>query len=173
MFEIQHQEVREGINQEIRQVHRTACIIGLAFIGSVFTYVILSELLNRGFIALPKPALGVEMDLIKYILIGITILTLFLIRPIKKIMLSGNILLQPPAQGQSRLAAPLQKLMSATIIGYALGEAVAIYGLVYYFLARNINDFYIFIIVSLFILTRHFPRYKDWENWLKGIGEGS
>jgi len=41
----------------------------------------------------------------------------------------------------------------------------AIFGLVLYFLTRNVTDFYLFLITSLFFFSFHFPKFSQWEAW--------
>jgi F0F1-type ATP synthase membrane subunit c/vacuolar-type H+-ATPase subunit K len=156
---------------EIRKVHKTAIFLGLAFVGSVFIYTLLVELANRKIINLGTAPVISGLETLKYIFLGLTFITLFAIRGVKHNILSGKVKLQPNSGLPTPLTGPLIKLMRATLVGYAFCESVALYGLVYYFLSGNIQDFYLFIILSLFLFARHFPRYQQWESWLSGINE--
>jgi hypothetical protein len=65
-------------------------------------------------------------------------------------------------QGKSSVS--IQQLAVSSIITFALCEAVAIYGLVLFFIAGNSADFYIFMMLLLIYFAVYFPRYSQWES---------
>ena len=171
MDQIQNLEIRDKYRGALRSLHRKACWIGLGFIASVFIYVLLVELLNRSIISMPMTAAdGPNVAKFKYALLGMAFLTIFLIRPIKRAALAGSFTPKTLVAAQSgSVAGPMQRLLPATLISYAFCESIALYGVVIYVINRNINDFYIFVVIALFLFTRHFPRYREWDNWLSGL----
>lgn len=72
-------------------------------------------------------------------------------------------------QRKSLFSPPVQKLVTASIISLALSEAVAIYGLVIFLINGSSIDFYFFLTLSFIFIIIHFPRYSQWEDWIKKI----
>ena len=83
---------------------------------------------------------------LKYILLAFALAHYFIIRYFQKFSLKSANYLPPGA-----------------IITYALCEAVAVYGLVLFFLSANATDFFIFMVISLLYFYLFYPRYADWE----------
>lgn len=61
----------------------------------------------------------------------------------------------------------IQRLTSAAIISYALCESTAIYGFALFLLNGSHTDFYAFFIISIICFGRYFPRYSQWEEYVK------
>jgi hypothetical protein len=61
----------------------------------------------------------------------------------------------------------MQKLAATAIIIFALAESIAIFGLVLFFLTNRASDFYLFLAISLASFALFFPRYSQWEEWMK------
>ena len=133
------------------QQFRTTNYIGLAMIGSVFLYVGIVLGVSHGFIPLKlRPALNTDLAAtIKYILLFISISHYFIIKFFQKISLKAA-----------------NRLPAASMITFALSEAVSIYGLVLFLLTGNPTDFFIFMAISLFYFFIFYPKYADWERIL-------
>ena len=146
---------------EPKKAYRSALIIGVAMIMSLFVYAVIAEFIKmnnepfRGFSPFP------EMQILKYILFGIVIVEFFLIRHVQSVILSGG--LTPGRTPNTETA----KLLSATIITYALCESVGLLGLILFLLGGSSFDFYSFMVLSLIFYGIHFPRFNRWENWTK------
>jgi F0F1-type ATP synthase membrane subunit c/vacuolar-type H+-ATPase subunit K len=135
----------------LMQQFRTTNYIGLAMIGCVFLYAGLIMGINHELIPvkIPPTLTGDSANIIKYILLFISILHYFVIKFFQKI--AGK---------------EAARLPAGSIITFAVSEAVAIYGLVLFFLSGNANDFFIFMAVSLFYFYIFYPKYADWERLL-------
>ena len=59
------------------------------------------------------------------------------------------------------------KFFILTIVTAALCEAVLIYGLILFFVGKQIKDFYFLALVSLVYFLNFFPKYSQWEEWAK------
>lgn len=70
---------------------------------------------------------------------------------------------------RSLFSPPVQRLVSFTVISLALCETVAIYGLVIFLINGSSLDFYLFLALSFVFIIIHFPRYSQWEDWIKKI----
>ena len=159
---------------KLRAAYRVTVIIGLAMMASLVAYLVVVTLIEGSTItlgeatAVPLATLG----LLKFAFLGTAALAFALIRPItRKVLYAGS---GPVPRGRAHrrtegTAAPeTGPLANTAVITYGLCEVPAILGLVLYFLGRNISDFYLFLIVSLFAFSVHFPRYSQWEEWHRG-----
>jgi F0F1-type ATP synthase membrane subunit c/vacuolar-type H+-ATPase subunit K len=137
--------------EALMQQFRTTNYIGLAMIGSVFLYAGLVMGINHGLIPMKiRPTLNSDVSTnIKYILLGISVLHYFIIKFFQKISMKAA-----------------NRLPAASIIVFALSEAVGIYGLVLFLLTGNANDFFIFMAISLFYFFIFYPKYAEWERLL-------
>lgn len=152
---------------DLKKAYKLSMIIGLVMIGSLLIYASVVELIKTQNI-MPR-GLAVAPDvvaLLRYVLLGVTVLELFAIRYLNQTILSAEVRVQ-----QSSVMGPfnpeVQKLITAAIVTFALCESVAIYGLVLFLLGRNTTDFYLFLIISFFYFIVFFPRYGTWEEWLQ------
>jgi hypothetical protein len=133
-----------------------ANFIGLAMIAAVFVYAGVVELIKwqlapfAGFARLdPRTA-----ELLKYVFLGLAAAQFGIIKVLQKLM-----------PGRS-----VDNLTRATVVTYALCEAVAVLGLVLFLLAGNSLDFYIFMMISLGFFYLFFPKYDQWEKQVRAAG---
>jgi F0F1-type ATP synthase membrane subunit c/vacuolar-type H+-ATPase subunit K len=141
--------------EELKRVYRLATIIGIAMISSLFIYVFVVEFIKVNVninINLPSSM----ADFLRYLFFAIAIVEFLLIRFLRSHMISGP---SSPAK--------IQKLFSMAVITYALCESVAIYGLILFLIGGRRFDFYSLMILSLIFFAIYFPRYAQWEEWLK------
>ena len=137
---------------ELKKRYLAINFIGLAMIASVFGYLLLVEIIKRylapftGFIEVsPTTA-----DTIKYVLLFWSAGHYFLIRLLQK-----------------RFSTPPHlNLPVSAVISFVLAEAVALYGLIFFLIAGQAQDFYIFMAISLFFFYLFFPRFDRWEKLL-------
>jgi len=177
-----------GNISDVKNAYRVSVIIGVAMAASVFIYAAVVEIMKRQG-SLPQPTTPAEpANLLRYIFLGISLLEIFLIILLKRILLSGKAIKPAsPAQPETfkglassgilsqvgwqrkriNFPGPFQPLMTSAIIGYALCESVAIFGLVLFFLTQKSLDFYLFLGLSLTLFAVFFPRLSQWEEWLK------
>ncbi|RJR42590.1 MAG: hypothetical protein C4567_06945 [Deltaproteobacteria bacterium] len=137
----------------LMQQFRTTNFIGLAMIGSVFLYAGLVLGINHGLIPvkIPRTLPADTANIVKYILLFVSILHYFIIKFFQKV--AGK---------------AANRLPAGAILTFALSEAVGVYGLVLFLLSGNANDFFIFMAVSLFYFYIFYPKYTDWERlWKK------
>lgn len=160
--------------EELKKTYRIAVIIGLAMMASVLGYAIIVGILEQGSVKLRGiPTLsGNQLDQVKYLLMGASLVIFFLVRFLPgRILGSGEPMqggqgssMQNPETGRKNM----QRLLISAIVTYALCETPAIFGLILYLLGRVFSDFTFFLLISLFFFGIHFPRYSQWEQWLRG-----
>ena len=139
-------------NQEIKKRYLATNFIGLIMIASVFGYCVVVEIIKRslapftGFINLSPQTAAT----IKYILLCWSAGHYFLIKILQKRFNTP----------------PNLNLPAGAVVSFVLAEAVALYGLIFFFIAGHAEDFYIFMAISLFFFYMFFPRFDRWEKLL-------
>ncbi len=153
-------------NDDLRKAYRMTAFVGLAMIASVLVYAIVVEVIKRqnapfgGFSPMPE-----YYTTLRHILLVLAAVVFFAVRPLQRFMLTAKGQLQG-SRTTSQFAPEVQRLMTASIVTYALCESVAIYGLVLFMLHGNSGDFYLFMVLSIFYFSTYFPKYDKWEKWI-------
>lgn len=158
---------------KLRAAYRVTVIVGLAMMASLVAYLVVVSLIENGTIAFGEQAAipAGPGERIKFVLLGLSIVLFLLIRPVNRKVIGPG---ERSASGRGGRPGPEQRggrdpgpLAVAAIITFALCEVPAIFGLVLYFLTRNVTDFYLFLIISLFFFSFHFPKFSQWEAWFR------
>jgi F0F1-type ATP synthase membrane subunit c/vacuolar-type H+-ATPase subunit K len=156
--------------EKLGQYHRMATVIGYGMIGTLLIFTAVVETLKgmnyetRGF--LPSSAL----EVLRYLLLGMTLVEFFMIRIVKKMILSGGARMSTLSNQGDPLLSKVQKLFTAAIVTFAFCESVGIYGLVLFIIGGNSFDFYLFVFLSLVFFAVYFPKYPQWEEWVNSTG---
>jgi hypothetical protein len=61
----------------------------------------------------------------------------------------------------------IQHLQRMSMVSAALCEVPVILGWVLFFLSGNSSDFYVLLIISFVLFVMYFPRYTNWEEWIR------
>jgi hypothetical protein len=158
-------EMENVATDGLRRAYRTAVILGIFMLVSLFFYAYIVESIAPG-----RSFLGAELAFVRYIFYGMAIAQLFVMKFIRNRILSkkeeGELPKLPLGKGHST---DIQKLLTATIVTYAFCEVPAIYGLVLFFLGKNKFDFYALSTLSIILFAVYFPRYPRWEEWMKTV----
>jgi len=156
---------------DLRKLYRVAAIIGLVMILSVLGYTVVVEVLrNKSTPVLDPETNSHSLDRVKYFLVGISVVLFFVIRIVKQAILGAGMPQSVSGRAASNPdgdAPPIQRLLVSSVVGYALSEVPAIFGLVLFLLGGDASDFYLFLLISLFFFSNHFPRFSQWEEWVK------
>jgi hypothetical protein len=148
-------EPNEFPAETIAAAHRQATIITGAIGASLAVYAVLVLVLKN---ALPAPPATPGLDSVRIVLFAVVGAAIFMTTVIKGIMLRTV-----PPTGAARLA----KLRTAAVLTAAFAELPAIIGLVLFLLGRREMDFFMLMVVSAYMLARHFPRLPAWENYVR------
>ena len=139
-------------DQQLKIRYLRVNFVGLAMIGSVFIYALVVEVLKRTLA--PFAGFGgftpAQAQMLKYLLVALAFANFFIIKIIQKVLGAGS----------------TEKLIRATVVTFALCEAVSLFGLALFLLDGNAMDFYTFMFLSLFYFWLFFPKYQDWEDRL-------
>ena len=143
---------------KIEIAYRQATIVTGAIAASLIIYAAMIEVLRR---VLPDPEEFASFEMLRIALFAVSGVLVF-----TSTVLKGSILRNAPASGDLRI----QRLRTASIITAAFAEVPVIFGLVLFVFGRQSGDFYILLVVSLYMLVRHFPRKDQWEAYVRRGG---
>jgi len=143
----------------LKKTYNVAFIVNVAIIGTLILYALVIEILRRQLAPFQGLTEISNVTLLRYILYGIAILNIFLIRVMR------GLLLRKPSSEEFNLLR--FKLLQASLVTAALCEIPAILGLILFLLIGSIRDYYQLAGVSFILVFLHFPRYGNWEAWIK------
>jgi len=152
--------------QELQKAYRLSVIIAIAMIVSLVCYAAIVEILKRN-----PPASGPAAipESVIYVFFIVAIVIFFIIPLLKKKILSLKFAPQTQMLKAEPFSPPVQRLLTVSIIIEALCVSVAVDGLVIFILLRNTTYFYTFLLMSFCFLCLYFPRYSQWEAWMKKL----
>jgi len=140
----------------------TLWIIWAALMGSLLIYVFICH--QFGDEIRRDMGQNFPLPLMRNILYGIAIITLFLTHFLKRFLLSGTsigTLLKSTQITNQPLF--LAKYSTALIVSLALSESIGIYGFVLFLLGDDVQTLYIFIGVSALAIYAHRPKREELE----------
>jgi hypothetical protein len=149
----------ENVREELRRSHRTASVIGIAIVASLFVFLVIVEVLRaktgpfRGFVSLPAVAT------LRYVFYALAVIEVLATR-----LLQGILLRRAPGDD---VRATVLKLARTAVVTLSLSEVPALLGLVLFLLGGLNKDFYALLAVSLVLVFMYFPRLGSWENWVE------
>ena len=145
--------------KKVYETYRSAMIIGAAIGGALVFYVVLVEI----FKSIQDPVDPLDdrsrYDLLRIIFYALALAQFLMIGFVRGLILRSS----PPVPVEILLA----RLARANIVTLALCELPALLGLVLFFVAGFISDFYLLFGVSMLLLFFYFPRYNKWKNWVR------
>ncbi len=153
----------------LRKGHRTAVYICCAMIVSVFAYAGMAEYLAaqnapfHGYSPVPDDV----YNKLRLILLALALVDFALIPFLRNRVLSaGN---RTSTSSVSSCPTGVQRLLSASMVSFALCQSIAIYGLILFLLNGGLREFYLFILIALVSFVLHFPRYGRWQEWARNM----
>lgn len=150
--------------EQLKKSYNITAMIGVAMVASLIIYALVVEFLKSSSGSAGESESVADLTILRWIFYALAVINFFAIGLVKRLLLSDR----TPAGAQSKNLIPaLQKLQSSAIVSLAFCEAVAIFGLVLFFLGRNSWDFYGLWLISFVLFGLYFPRFGEWENWLK------
>ncbi|MBI1962183.1 MAG: hypothetical protein HYV94_18095 [Candidatus Rokubacteria bacterium] len=136
------------------RAYRTARAVGGAMVLSLAVFAVVVAQIRRANAPFAGFAPGVPHDLLRWIFAAFALADLWLVRFMRTKILANAAL------------PPVQRLLSAAIVGLANCEAIALYGFVLFVLAGRVTDYYVFAGLALLGFALYFPRRQAWEDWL-------
>ena len=146
----------EKSRQQAEAAFRTTTIIGAAMIFWLLLFVGIAQFIDMT--QAPFEGFGPELEIgeiLRIVFGALSVSIAILIPVLKNRILSTNT--------QSPFAA---RWSAAQVVGVALCESIALFGLVLFFLKAYRVDFYVLLGFSLLLMAYHFPRRSVFERWL-------
>jgi hypothetical protein len=144
----------------LSRMFRSALFVAAAVLAALPVYILAVEILKGRGVRLGLSLAAATANALRYGLYGAAVVAVILLR-----VLRGMIIRKRPGDSPDRLA---QKLLQASILTSVLSEVPALLGVVLFLVAGFYRDFYILLIVSLFLMFMFFPRYRNWSEWAGG-----
>lgn len=147
------------IKGDLRKGYITSIVLGILMIIHLLIYILIVELIKINFSPFKGFSDFPEVELLKYVLLGVTAADFGLLFFLRKIIVKK---LQ---EGNLKKEEIVNRLLLLSIIIYALCEVIAIYGHILFLVAGNSQNFYIFLALCVICLGIFFPRYGQWKKW--------
>jgi len=140
--------------REFKKAFYVNFIIWAAIVSAEFVYIFVAKFYRMG----GQIEIGEELGILRYTLAAVSIVIFFVTMFIRKLFNNGRF-------DNTVAKGSIGAYVTHKIIIYALNEAVAIYGLVLYFMSNNDYDLYGFIFLSLLYQVIAMPRYETFKEW--------
>lgn len=145
-------------SEELRRAHRSVLFIAVSVLATLLLFLAVEEILRASLRPFAGYTAGGSAQSVRYIIFGLAIAVVVLLRIIR-----GAMLKKRPGEDAGALA---QRIARASVVTFVLAEVPAVLGLMLFFLRGLNRDFYVLLFVSLVIVFMHFPRLSSWEEWL-------
>lgn len=141
--------------ETIQTAHRRATTIVAAIGFSLIAYVLVVELLRN---SQPDAMPVAQAGTLRMAFFAVAVSAIFMATVIKAMLLRTA----PPTP-----VARLMRLQTTSILAAALAELPAVLGVVLFLLTRTRSDFYMLLVVSAYMIVRHFPRLETWQTYVR------
>ena len=145
--------------QDLGRAHKTATILYIAFMLSLAIYLVVFEVLKARIPDFQGMTEKFDFPWLGYAFYALGLLQIFLIKFIRETATKSITTVEVPIL--------IQHLQRMSMISAALCEVPVILGWVLFFLSGNVRDFYILLFISLILFVLYFPRFSNWEEWIK------
>jgi hypothetical protein len=153
------------IKGNLRRGYKLSIILGIIMVLHLALYTIIVELIKITYEPFSGFAPNPKLDLLRYVLIGMAILSFFFFKLIRYLSIKR------PIKHNMDIKKLIHQLIYLSLFTYAICESVAIYGLVLFLMAGSSLDYYLFLFPCIFFLYIYFPRYSEWEDRVKQLEE--
>ena len=154
-------------NEELKRVWRTINIIWIVLLAILFLYFLMGLFMaNQIKMSTYDNYFIRNLRIALYILSILTFLAINFIR--RAIVLSKA---EIKRRSDDIKNPYLVKYLVAMVVALALAESIGMYGLVLYFMSKNIIDLFLLVFIGLFAMVYYRPRKKDIINIAKKFNE--
>ncbi len=147
--------------EDLKKAFLTSTIVHSAIIASLIVYVVVTEIIKAQYAPFEGFVSGFHLAPLRYALY-----VLALVQPMVIIKIRSILLKKATSENKKEV---IVKLSRTSIITSSLCEVPAMYGLILFLLSGSGKDFYMLLIWSGFLFFLYFPRYSNWERWVKSV----
>ena len=141
----------------LRSAQRRASYQMASMLVSIVVFFVIVEVIKRKPDHVSPSDEGFE--LLRIVFYGLAIAMVFVINVVQGFMLK--------AEKSDDIGPITNRLTTVNVIVSGLAESPAILGFVLFMVWGYDTDFYILGFVSLYLMVRHFPRYRHWEKFAR------
>ncbi|UCE42578.1 MAG: hypothetical protein JSV17_06390 [Candidatus Aminicenantes bacterium] len=145
--------------QDLKRAYKTSAILYIAFMLSLVIYLVVFEILKAQITDFQGFLEKIDFPWLRYAFFTLGLIQIFLIKFIRETATKSLTTVDVRI-----LTNHLQRM---SMLSAALCEVPVILGWVLFFLSGNSNDFYVLLIMSFVLFVMYFPRYANWEDWIK------
>ena len=145
--------------EDLKKAYQTSLIINSGIIAGLVIYAVVVELLKSRYDPFEGFVDFAQIAFLRYLFYGLAIMQIFIIR-----VLRGALLRVSQSDDSKTLIVKLSRTSIATA---ALCELPAVFGIVLFLLGGHSRDFYLLLGLSFVLVFLYFPRYRNWEEWIK------
>jgi hypothetical protein len=145
--------------RDLKKAFKTSVTLYVAFMISVAIYLVVFEVLKARIPDFQGMMEKIDLPWLRYAFYALGMVQIFLIRFIRETATKSIATVDAKV-----LIGHLQRM---SMISAALCEVPVILGLVLFFISGSAQDFYILLILSFLLFVLYFPRYTNWEEWIK------
>ena len=145
--------------QNLKKAYRTSFVLYIAFMLSLVVYFVVFKALEASIIDFQGMMEKIDFPWLRYAFYALGLVQIFLIKFIRETATRTITTVDTQTL--------INHLQRMSVISAALCEVPAILGWVLFFLGGSSRDFYILLLMSLVIFVLYFPRYANWEDWIR------
>jgi hypothetical protein len=145
--------------QNLKKAYRTSSVLYVAFMLSLVVYFVVFKVLEASITDFQGMMEKIDFPWLRYAFYALGLVQIFLIKFIRETATRTITTVDTQTL--------INHLQRMSMISAALCEVPAILGWVLFFLSGSSRDFYILLLMSLVIFVLYFPRYANWEEWIK------
>lgn len=143
---------------DLRRVHQITRIVVWGMITTLAVYAVIAEIVRNTH----QPFQGFAVDSVrdkKDLYYGLAIIAILSVTILRKSLLRRT--------EEDNLQSLVKKLCFSAIVTYGLCELTAVLGLVLFLLGGYYKELYILLAYSLLVMLVYYPKYTDWEAWMR------
>jgi len=145
--------------RDLKKAFKTSVTLYVAFMISIAIYLVVFEVLKARIPDFQGMMEKIDLPWLRYAFYALGLVQIFLIRFIRETATKSIATVDAKV-----LIGHLQRM---SMISAALCEVPVILGLVLFFISGSAQDFYILLSLSFLLFVLYFPRYTNWEEWIK------
>ena len=155
-------------NGGLKSAYRRTAVIGGAMMSTLVMYAVVALAIASTSDPFEGFASFGDGGLLRNVFLGLSLLQVVAIKIIRdRALQSPNPSSGVPTSKPDARSQLVPRLVSTSILTFAIAESMALYGLVLFLLNGDSMDLYIFLGLSLLTFIMFFPKYHQWEEWMQ------
>ena len=145
--------------QNLKKAYKTSFILYVAFMLSLVVYLVVFQILEASLTDFQGMMEKIDFQWLRYAFYALGLVQIFLIKFIRETATRTITTVD--------VQTLINHLQRMSMISAALCEVPVILGWVLFFLSGNSRDFYVLLLMSFVLFVLYFPRYGNWEEWIR------